>query len=728
MNKKILPSDSYLNPMPFRDSGINLANEVIDLSLERGVFRQPGPTVDGLPQGSGTGTCTQFGYRQVGDLPRGPFHHRKSGFRLLANRGVKGDLLRSRCQRRIIHGRPSFESAVAFCDAHESAVAGLHFLTETVDNSASNMNLIRLFPVAAGCLMLTLGARGQEFEARIFTNHAGMTIPYRLLVPQNYTKSQKYPLVLFLHGAGERGTNNSAQLVHGTKLYLDPVNRAKYPAFVLAPQCPEGKKWVDIPWDTDRAIQPREPSAPMILVLELLDQLPKEFSLDKQRVYVTGLSMGGFGTWDLITRYPNRFAAGAPVCGGGDDTVAVRAARVPIWAFHSDDDATVKVGRTRDMISAIQRAGGRPRYYEYTGLGHNSWDKAYSEPNFLPWLFAQRLGRLDTTIISGPRAGKSRPAHPAPAPLFRDPVHDGAADPTLIWNRKERCWWMLYTNRRADADNEKGVKWVHGTDIGIASTSDGGTTWNYRGIARGLEFEAGRNTFWAPEVVYHEGRYHAFISYVRGVPETWAGTRDILHYTSANLLDWKFESVVVPGSIDACVHRLPNGSWRMWFKNEQKKIAVTTLDSPDLYHWKTNQSEMPDPDPNKGEGPEVFFWRDYFWMVKDMWKGLGVYRSPDADHWEFKGVILDKPGLRPGDHRMGQHPGVLLQDADHAYLIYFVHQAEREPASRHTWLQAVQLGFDGSTLICDRDIEFDFQLRKPTPKFTSEQIPQIKTN
>ena len=119
----------------------------------------------------------------------------------------------------------------------------------------------------------------------------------------------------------------------------------------------------------------------------------------------------------------------------------------------------------------------------------------------------------------------------APAPLYRDPVHDGAADATLIWNRAEKCWWMLYTNRRADADDEKGVKWVHGTDIGITSTPDGGLTWTYRGIARGLEFETngGRNTFWAPEVVDFGGRYHAFISYVRGVPETWKGTRETAH-------------------------------------------------------------------------------------------------------------------------------------------------------------------------------------------------------
>ena len=330
-------------------------------------------------------------------------------------------------------------------------------------------------------------------------------------------------------------------------------------------------------------------------------------------------------------------------------------------------------------------------------------------------------------VPPGGEGGMAPASRKAPAPLFRDPVHDGAADATLVWNRGEKCWWMLYTNRRADADDEKGVKWVHGTDIGMASTPDGGITWTYRGIARGLEFESGgtRNTFWAPEVVDSGGRYHAFISYVRGVPETWKGSRDIVHYTSANLVDWKFEAIVVPGSIDACVHRLPSGKWRMWFKNEQHKIQGTALDSDDLYTWRPTDSQMPDPDPGKGEGPEVFFWKGFFWMVKDLWRGLGVYRSPDLDQWQPTGVILDRPGRRPGDQRNGQHPGVLVQDADHAYLVYFVHQGTTEPGSRHTWLQIAQLGFDGNTLTCDRDAGFDLDLKPPAPGFAPENVPVV---
>ena len=261
---------------------------------------------------------------------------------------------------------------------------------------------MKLLPHVSLLLTLTLAtqvATAADYEPRVFKNSSGATLPYRLLVPPTTAPDKKYPLVLFLHGAGERGTNNSAQLTHGTKLYLEPANREKFPCYVIAPQCPTGQQWVDMPWSGDRGTQPAQPSAPMQLVLELLDTLPKEHAIDIQRIYVTGLSMGGYGTWDLVTRFPERFAAGAPVCGGGDETVAPRAAKVPLWAFHSDDDGAVKVIRTRNMIAAVKAAGGQPKYFEYFGLGHGSWNKAYSEPEFLPWLFAQRLGQPDTFVL-----------------------------------------------------------------------------------------------------------------------------------------------------------------------------------------------------------------------------------------------------------------------------------------------------------------------------------------
>ena len=266
------------------------------------------------------------------------------------------------------------------------------------------MKIPWILSLACLCLAASTKAEAAEYQARVYTNAAGATLPYRLLIPEGYRPGRKYPLVVFLHGAGERGADNRAQLVHGAPLFLKPEVLAKFPCFVVAPQCPEGKRWVEVDWSAEIGVQPRQPSDPLGLVVELLRKIPREFAIDTRRVYVTGLSMGGFGTWDLITRYPGRFAAAVPICGGGDTQVAAQAAKTPVWAFHSSDDPVVKVVRTRAMIDALRQAGGQPRYTEYTSLGHHSWSKAYAEPDLLPWLFAQHLLRRDDY----PRKGASR--------------------------------------------------------------------------------------------------------------------------------------------------------------------------------------------------------------------------------------------------------------------------------------------------------------------------------
>ncbi|MEI7844849.1 MAG: glycosyl hydrolase, partial [Chloroflexota bacterium] len=176
----------------------------------------------------------------------------------------------------------------------------------------------------------------------------------------------------------------------------------------------------------------------------------------------------------------------------------------------------------------------------------------------------------------------------APTPLFRDPIFDGAADPTLIWNRDEQSWWLLYTNRRANV-NCRGFAWVHGTDIGIASSVDQGKTWVYRGILEGLEFERGRNTFWVPEFIWHNNLYHMYVSYVPGIPNDWSGTREIIHMTSPNLWDWQYESTLSLSSnkvIDACVFQMPEGQWRMWYKDEINGSHTYAANSDDLNSWR----------------------------------------------------------------------------------------------------------------------------------------------
>lgn len=229
----------------------------------------------------------------------------------------------------------------------------------------------------------------ERFERRIF-QLGDAALPYRLLRPRNYDPSKTYPLVVFLHGAGERGTDNEKQLVHGMSDFASDDVMQKYPSFVAAPQCPDEQQWVDTPWTADAHTMPQHPTEPMRLTLELIEALEHEFAIDGERVYLTGLSMGGFGVWDALQRQPRRFAAAVPICSGGDLALAGQIAHVPVWAFHGELDTTVKPKRSRDMIAALQQAGGQARYTEYPGVGHNSWTATYANREVYAWLFAQR--------------------------------------------------------------------------------------------------------------------------------------------------------------------------------------------------------------------------------------------------------------------------------------------------------------------------------------------------
>ena len=251
-----------------------------------------------------------------------------------------------------------------------------------------------ILTLLAALPLMTLPASAADhrdrFEARTFKDAAGKTLPYRLLSPKEVRPGEKYPLVLFFHGAGECGTDNEKQLVHGMNDFASDEIMAKYPAFVVAPQCPEGEQWVDTPWTADSHTMKDKPAVPLKQSLELVDKLAKELPVDTNRLYITGLSMGGFGVWDAIQRHPDRFAAAVPICSGGDPAFAEKIKHVPVWAFHGDSDTTVKLKRSREMIDALKKAGGNPKYTEYAKTGHDSWTKTYADPKMYEWLFAQR--------------------------------------------------------------------------------------------------------------------------------------------------------------------------------------------------------------------------------------------------------------------------------------------------------------------------------------------------
>jgi predicted peptidase len=230
----------------------------------------------------------------------------------------------------------------------------------------------------------------QESFMRDEFQSGSATLRYRLFTPEATADRAKLPLVLFLHGAGERGDDNAAQLTHGVVEFHR--RQAKHPCLVLAPQCPAGSKWVEVDWNEKGGAGtfPAQPSEPLKLALEVVDGLIAAGRVDPDRVFVTGLSMGGYGTWYAAGMPGSRFAAAAPVCGGGDPDWAKRYVGLPVWAFHGDDDRAVPVGRSREMIEAIRAAGGRPKYTEYPGVGHDSWTRTYADDSFHDWLFAQR--------------------------------------------------------------------------------------------------------------------------------------------------------------------------------------------------------------------------------------------------------------------------------------------------------------------------------------------------
>ena len=217
------------------------------------------------------------------------------------------------------------------------------------------------------------------------------TLPYRLLKPVNPQAKQTFPLVIFLHGAGERGNDNEVQIQHISELFLDTRNRGKYPCYVIAPQCPKKQSWSNFRARNEAPTLSEKPTRPMELVIELIEKALKEYPIDQTRIYITGLSMGGYGTWDLIARYPNKFAAAVPICGGGDPKTAPAIKHVPIWAFHGALDRIVAPEESRKMIRGLHEAGGLPGYTEYPDIEHNSWVHAYKEPHLIHWLFEQKL-------------------------------------------------------------------------------------------------------------------------------------------------------------------------------------------------------------------------------------------------------------------------------------------------------------------------------------------------
>ena len=235
------------------------------------------------------------------------------------------------------------------------------------------------------------------YEKKEFVFAERKILPYRILYPVNYDKTKKYPLLLLLHGAGERGKDNEKQLAWGSKLFITEENRKKFPAIVVFPQCPEESFWAVM--KTDQTKQPPartfdysvEPNWPLAAANELVKKISNEEGVDKKQIFISGLSMGGMGTFESVYRYPDMYAAALPICGGGDvNHYDKRIAKVPFWIFHGAVDAVVNPQLSRDMVEKLKSLKAEVRYSEYPGVNHDSWKNAFAEPDYLSWMLSHK--------------------------------------------------------------------------------------------------------------------------------------------------------------------------------------------------------------------------------------------------------------------------------------------------------------------------------------------------
>jgi predicted peptidase len=230
------------------------------------------------------------------------------------------------------------------------------------------------------------------FDNKIFV-FENDTLNYRILKPLNYDETKQYPVHLFLHGAGERGNDNVSQLIHGGKLFLEKENREKYKSWVIFPQCSMDDRWPSIisdNWNKTFENKTTTPNKSLGLVIKLMDKFVEKKQVDKQRIYISGLSMGGMGTFEMLYRRPDMFAAATPICGNGISQLAKSyAAKVPIWIFHGSDDEVVSPKHSLKMAKAIINSGGSPKMTLYENVNHGSWNNAFSEKDFLKWIHSK---------------------------------------------------------------------------------------------------------------------------------------------------------------------------------------------------------------------------------------------------------------------------------------------------------------------------------------------------
>jgi predicted peptidase len=238
--------------------------------------------------------------------------------------------------------------------------------------------------------LLTMATACAETVPMTFKATDGTEVLYRFAAPEKTEEGKQYPLVLFLHGSGSRGTDNKGQLRNGVSEILDTAEQLGEPVYLIAPQCPPGRRWSE-PTDDWIGLKDAGGKNPLLdAIVALMADTADKHPIDRKRIYITGLSMGGFGTWDMLVRSPQTWAAAIPICGGGDPITAPRFKHVPIMIFHGTADEVVPPKSSEQMSDALIEANGKVELCLYHEVGHDSWTQTYKDPEVIKWLFAQR--------------------------------------------------------------------------------------------------------------------------------------------------------------------------------------------------------------------------------------------------------------------------------------------------------------------------------------------------
>ncbi len=305
----------------------------------------------------------------------------------------------------------------------------------------------------------------------------------------------------------------------------------------------------------------------------------------------------------------------------------------------------------------------------------------------------------------------------ATKPVYDDPIYHGAADPVVIYNKQKKCWFMLYTNRRASLVDST-VQWVHGTRIGIAQSNDG-LHWKYVDTAN-INYRLHNGyTHWAPDVIEQNGIYQMYLTYVPGTFSNWKQPRYLVHLTSADLVNWQYQSVVPLVNdkvIDASVFKINDTLYRMWYNNEKDGKSIYYADSKDLYTWHDKGKAIA----ARGEGPKVFYFKNKYFMIIDAWKGMEVFSSNDLLQWKKqKNRILETPGNGKDDAAIGGHCDVVV-NKNKAFIYYFTHpgHSKANPAPKGSYddkrsvIQIAELQYENDEIICNRNAKIKGKLKK----------------